>query len=246
MFIVYVLIMIGAIIYYGRYYKKKKKIEQNIVSESIIENTNVTNQLKKCPFCYEEIHLEAKKCKHCGEYLDEKLHAQMQKEKSSRHYKFRFEIIPAILIIIAFFLPWLHLIGFNISGYDLPDVAGKVSVVANLFMDTPEDYSWLMYLIPILSVFTIISGITNRLIGIMSLITSLFSLFIAIFCFYVFAINGDSNNWMIENIGIGLWINLFASFILFIFGLAEILINLNKLLYKLVQLIKNRKHGKIK
>ena len=27
-------------------------------------------ETKKCPFCSEEILFEAKKCKHCGEFLD--------------------------------------------------------------------------------------------------------------------------------------------------------------------------------
>jgi predicted nucleic acid-binding Zn ribbon protein len=30
---------------------------------------------KRCPFCAEVIHAEAKKCKHCGELLDESLRA---------------------------------------------------------------------------------------------------------------------------------------------------------------------------
>jgi hypothetical protein len=30
-------------------------------------------ETKNCPFCAEEILLAAKKCKHCGEFLDESL-----------------------------------------------------------------------------------------------------------------------------------------------------------------------------
>ncbi len=30
-------------------------------------------ETKKCPYCAEEILIDAKKCKYCGEYLDEEL-----------------------------------------------------------------------------------------------------------------------------------------------------------------------------
>ena len=35
---------------------------------------------KKCPYCSEEILIDAKKCKHCGEYLDSELR---EKQKSA-------------------------------------------------------------------------------------------------------------------------------------------------------------------
>lgn len=33
-------------------------------------------ETKKCPYCAEEILIDAKKCKFCGEYLDENLRKQ--------------------------------------------------------------------------------------------------------------------------------------------------------------------------
>lgn len=41
---------------------------------------NTTTQTKACPFCAEEILLDAKKCKHCGEILDETLKAFRQQQ----------------------------------------------------------------------------------------------------------------------------------------------------------------------
>jgi hypothetical protein len=40
-------------------------------------------ETKKCPFCSEEISIEAIKCKHCGEFLDSKI----AKEKTVDHKK---------------------------------------------------------------------------------------------------------------------------------------------------------------
>ncbi len=35
-------------------------------------------QLKKCPYCAEDILVEAKKCKHCGEFLDNSLKPEIK------------------------------------------------------------------------------------------------------------------------------------------------------------------------
>ncbi|OGU27074.1 MAG: hypothetical protein A2057_02715 [Ignavibacteria bacterium GWA2_35_9] len=35
-------------------------------------------ETKKCPYCSEEILIDAKKCKHCGEYLDDTLRPKIQ------------------------------------------------------------------------------------------------------------------------------------------------------------------------
>lgn len=37
---------------------------------------------KKCPYCAEEILAEAKKCKHCGEYLDATLRSEPPSQDS--------------------------------------------------------------------------------------------------------------------------------------------------------------------
>lgn len=44
----------------------------------MIEDQEYTHQ--ECPFCAEEIKIDAKKCKHCGEFLDPVMRARREKK----------------------------------------------------------------------------------------------------------------------------------------------------------------------
>ena len=43
----------------------------------------MTEEMKKCPYCDEEILITAIKCKHCGEWLDGKNHSEVNKSDGS-------------------------------------------------------------------------------------------------------------------------------------------------------------------
>ena len=47
----------------------------------------MTSKTKECPYCSERIARSAKKCKHCGEFLDRKLARNQKKQQRSAPVK---------------------------------------------------------------------------------------------------------------------------------------------------------------
>ena len=126
-------------------------------------------QKKKCPYCAEEIHIDAIKCKHCREMLDGNLKSQSDKKNSSNPFsenKRNLLNICSIGIIISFFLPWFSDGLFKASGFDIPNYLDKISLFSNILSAVTSvktegsgiqlyKLSYLLYLIPIISLYSL-------------------------------------------------------------------------------------------
>ena len=59
---------------------------------------------KKCPFCAEDININAVKCKHCGEFLT--------KEAKKEHHKDNQSCLVTTLIILCIIVLIMIIVGF--------------------------------------------------------------------------------------------------------------------------------------
>lgn len=97
--------------------KKKTDPHKDFIPEEIKEHVNQDGvTVKNCPFCSEEILANAKKCKHCGEYLDPvlaKTSAPQQINVGTKKWN------PALAAVLSMFFPGLgHLYkGKILSGF---------------------------------------------------------------------------------------------------------------------------------
>ncbi len=68
----------------------------------------------------------------------------------------RIENICAIVLVVAFFLPWISFGGmFSVAGYELPNAAEGINAMAAAFSESEPDTNYvvyLVYLVPLLAV----------------------------------------------------------------------------------------------
>lgn len=97
--------------------------------------TATVTAIRTCPFCAEEIRVEAKKCKHCGEMLDASLRAQK---------KFN----PGAAAVLSFFIPgagqiykgeigqglfWLFSVIFGYMFFVVPGIVLHIMCIMNAY-----------------------------------------------------------------------------------------------------------------
>lgn len=75
-----------------------------------------------------------------------------------------FELLFALLFIIAFSLPWLDMGLVKIVGWDIPDIQKKVTKVTNFFSRNKESVytTYIVYLVPLLSIFSAVSWLSLK------------------------------------------------------------------------------------
>lgn len=165
--------------------------------------------IKKCPYCAEEIKLDAIKCKHCGELLNTTNEVKEESKISSNSIKP--STILSMGLLISFFLPWFSVPFFDISGFSIPTSIDKFISMGSFVGEdmTILKLSYLIYLIPLTSLYNIIVDI-GKVISKYFLNEFAIGLFCSLTIYFLLK---SYNNDLTRTLGIGFYLTILISVI---------------------------------
>lgn len=185
-------------------------------------------ETKNCPFCAEDINIEAIKCKHCGEFLNKRVDSNSCLEKQDI-----ISIVFGVLMVAFFFMPWFQWTFISVSGYEIPNYLTNLD---NMFgkNSSPEDihrtaiviYA-LFYSIPLFSSVSAFLPLVKKKTSVFSTLAA--TMFLLLFFFSKFILE-DRNIDIFNILGVGGYLSLILSVIVVLYGFARIFNNIRILL----------------
>lgn len=182
-------------------------------------------ETKNCPFCAEEINIEAIKCKHCGEMLN-------------KNNLFESLDIPSlvfgILMFILFFTPWVHWTFISVSGYEIPNYLTNLDSMFGK-SDSTEPFAIIIYAlfysIPLFSLMSVFIALLKKKTSAFSTLAG--AVFLLIFLFFRYILKDNEFNIEIFNIlGVGGYLSLLLSICMIGYGLVRIFNNIRYSIYE--------------
>ena len=137
----------------------------------------------------------------------------------------KLENICAIIIIVAFFFPWVSLGIVSFSGYELPNLLSALNSFASAFSENGEsspegaNYLYAVYLIPLLSIGILFMEYLGKESKKLCLTAGTLNV-VGFLYILIFETEGD-----IGMMGIGIWITVLASVVMLLAATGFLKIN---------------------